>query len=147
MSRVEKTVLVPFPASQMWNLVQDVEAYPSYLPWCSGAKILAKQDDYTDARVQINYHGLKQQFSTRNQGQHPHWVKMGLLEGPFKHLEGQFDFKELSDAACKIEFSLEWSFSNHLLEKMVGPVFRYIADSMVDAFVARAEALQERSAR
>lgn len=141
MNRVEKSVLVPSGASQMWHLVQDVRAYPQFLPWCAGSEVLAQDGQHTDARLHINYHGLKQHFSTRNQAEHPHWVKMSLLEGPFRHLEGQFSFTVLSDSACKIIFTLEWSFSNALLEKLVGPVFRHIADTMVDAFVQRAEAL------
>jgi ribosome-associated toxin RatA of RatAB toxin-antitoxin module len=146
MNRVEKSVLVPFSASRMWHLVQDVASYPQFLPWCAGADVLRTEGSETDARLHVNYHGLKQNFTTRNQGECPQGVTMSLLEGPFRHLEGQFSFKELSDSACKITFTLEWSFSNSLLEKMVGPVFRHIADTMVDAFVTRAETLAENSA-
>ena len=91
------------------------------------------------ATVHIDYHHLKQSFTTENVRWPPHQIDMTLQRGPFKHLDGSWRFIPLSDSACKIAFSLHYDFSSKLLEKMVGPVFHYIANSFVDAFIQRAE--------
>lgn len=142
MIRVEKTVMVLHPASILWDLVADIRAYPEYLPWCSAADIISVSEDKTIATLHVNFHGLKQSFTTSNTGHSPKFIQMDLVEGPFSHLKGHFSFIPLSEDACKIEFFLEWDFSNVLLEKLVGPVFKIIASSMVNAFVKRADQLE-----
>ncbi len=138
MTRVEKSVLVLHSARDMWELVHDVPAYPQFLPWCSGAEVHASDGGETVATLHINFHGIRQQFTTRNTSVPGEFVVMELERGPFRHLRGEFRFTPLQAQACKISFSLEWTFSSKLLEKVVGPVFNGIANSMVDAFVARA---------
>jgi ribosome-associated toxin RatA of RatAB toxin-antitoxin module len=139
MTRVEKSVLVMHSAHEMWELVEDIPAYPQFLPWCSGAEVHQRENGRTVATLHINFHGLRQQFTTRNTSIPDHSLRMELVEGPFQHLQGEFHFVALQENACKVSFSLEWTFSSRLLEKVVGPVFHRIANSMVDAFVARAE--------
>ncbi len=141
MTRVEKSVLVLYSAREMWELVQDIPAYPQFLPWCSHAEIHETEGEETVATIHINFHGLKQQFTTRNTSVPGESLVMALVSGPFRHLHGEFRFTALQAQGCKISFSLEWTFSSYLLEKVVGPVFSSIANSMVDAFVARAEAV------
>ncbi len=141
MTRVEKSVLVLHSAREMWELVQDIPAYPQFLPWCSHAEIHETEGEETVATIHINFHGLKQQFTTRNTSVPGESLVMALVSGPFRHLHGEFRFTALQAQGCKISFSLEWTFSSYLLEKVVGPVFSSIANSMVDAFVARAEAV------
>lgn len=141
MTRVEKTVLVMYSAERMYDLVMDVPRYPEFLPWCSAADILEHQGQAMRATLHINFHGIRQHFTTRNQGTPHEAVVMELEQGPFQHLRGEFHFKFLAPDACRIQFSLEWRFSNFLLEKMVGPVFHTIANTMVDAFVKRADLL------
>ena len=91
------------------------------------------------ATVHINYHHVKQSFTTENVRQAPHRIDITLKDGPFQHLDGSWQFMPLSDSACKIEFRLHYEFSHKLLEKVFGPVFHYIANSFVDAFIHRAE--------
>ena len=141
MTRVEKSVLVLHSAREIWELVQDIPAYPQFLPWCSHAEIHETEGEETVATIHINFHGLKQQFTTRNTSVPGESLVMALVSGPFRHLHGEFRFTALQAQGCKISFSLEWTFSSYLLEKVVGPVFSGIANSMVDAFVARAEAV------
>lgn len=141
MTRVEKSVLVLHSARDMWALVQDIPAYPQFLPWCSGAEVHENDGQQAVATLHINFHGLKQQFTTRNTSVPGEFLIMALERGPFRHLRGEFRFTALQEQACKIAFSLEWSFSSKLLEKVVGPVFNGIANSMVDAFVVRARAV------
>lgn len=139
MALVEKTVIVPHSAEQMFNLVDRVEAYPEFLPWCGGATVDKMVGDTMHATLHIDYHHIKQSFSTQNQRSIPHRIDMTLLNGPFRHLDGEWLFIALSPTACKIAFRLNYEFSSKLLEKLVGPVFHYIANSFVDAFIHRAE--------
>jgi ribosome-associated toxin RatA of RatAB toxin-antitoxin module len=139
MALVEKTVLVAHSAEQMFNLVDRVEDYPRFLPWCGGTSVTALDGATVHATVHIDYHHLKQSFTTENVRRPPHQIDMTLQHGPFKHLDGSWRFIPLGDSACKIEFSLRYDFSSRLLEKMVGPVFHYIANSFVDAFIHQAD--------
>lgn len=139
MALVEKSVLLPYSAEQMFALVDAVEDYPKFLPWCGGANVVPAGDGAIIATVHIHYHGIKQSFTTRNVRLVPHHIEMTLQEGPFRQLEGTWHFSELSPTACKIAFRLQYEFSSKLLEKVVGPVFHYVANSFVDAFILRAE--------
>jgi ribosome-associated toxin RatA of RatAB toxin-antitoxin module len=138
MALVEKSVLLPFSAEQMFALVDNVADYPQFLPWCGGADATVLDDGRMQATVHINYHGVKQSFSTENVRLVPKRIEMKLLDGPFKHLDGSWQFVALSPSACKIAFRLNYEFSSKLLEKVVGPVFHYIASSFVEAFIKRA---------
>ena len=139
MALVEKIVLVPHSAEQMFKLVDRVEDYPLFLPWCGGSNVSELDDRTLHATVYIDYHHIKQQFTTENVRTPPNQIDMTLQDGPFKQLEGHWRFIPLSDSACKIEFRLHYEFSSKLLEKLIGPVFHYIANSFVDAFIHRAD--------
>jgi ribosome-associated toxin RatA of RatAB toxin-antitoxin module len=141
MSEVIKTVLVPYSAEQMYQLVADVEAYPTFLPWCGGARVHAQPDGSVLAEVDIAFKGLKQSFCTRNLNQPSQRIDMTLHSGPFKSLAGHWQFLALNEQACKVQFELDYHFSSRLLEKLIGPVFAHITGSFVDAFVQRAERL------
>jgi len=139
MALVEKTVLVPYSAEQMFLLVDRVEVYPQFLPWCGGASVSVVNENTVHATVHIDYHHVKQSFTTENVRNPPNRIDITLQNGPFKHLDGCWCFIPLDASACKIEFRLHYEFSNKLLEKIVGPVFHYIASSFMDAFIQRAE--------
>jgi len=139
MALVEKSMLVPYSAEQMFALVDGVADYPCFLPWCGGASVTSVDGNTVHATVHIDYHHIKQSFTTENVRQIPHRIDITLKDGPFQKLDGSWQFKPLSDSACKIEFRLHYEFSHKLLEKVFGPVFHYIANSFVDAFIQRAE--------
>ena len=139
MNVVEKTVLVMHSASQMYALVDAVENYPKFLPWCGGVDLLDRSQTSTSATLHINYHGLKQKFTTQNQKQFPTSMLISLKDGPFKRLDGSWQFIELRADACKIIFKLNYEFANGFLEKLIAPVFGHIANTFVDGFVARAD--------
>ncbi len=139
MVKVEKNVLVPHSAEQMFTLVDRVEDYQAFLPWCGGIDLIERSEQTTTATIFIDYHGLKQSFTTQNQKQFPNKMEMQLKDGPFKHFNGQWQFISLNENACKIEFILEYEFSNALLGKIISPVFSHIANTFVDSFVTRAE--------
>jgi ribosome-associated toxin RatA of RatAB toxin-antitoxin module len=138
---VQKSVLVGHSAQQMYSLVDAVEAYPQFLPWCDAAKVIHRDDTRTRATLHINYHGAKHSFTTENVKQAPCGMTIKLVEGPFRVLDGEWRFNALSEEACKVEFRLHYEFSSWILEKLVGPVFSYISNTMVDAFVRRADAV------
>lgn len=138
---VEKSVLVGFSAQKMFALVDAVEAYPEFLPWCGGSKVIYRDDTRTLATIHINYHGAKQSFTTDNAKEAPQRMTVRLVQGPFKMLDGEWRFTTLNEQACRIDFRLRYEFSSKLLEKLVGPVFSYISNTLVDAFVKRAEKL------
>lgn len=139
MAVVNKSVLVAHSAQQMFDLVDRVEDYPRFLPWCGGSSVSLRSADKLVASIQIDYMHVRQQFSTENTNQPPNLIQIRLLDGPFRQLDGEWRFKALSDAACKIEFMLHYEFSSRLLDAVLGPVFNFIANSFVEAFVARAE--------
>jgi ribosome-associated toxin RatA of RatAB toxin-antitoxin module len=144
MQSVRKSVLVPYAAEQMFALVDDVEAYPKFLPWCGGAKVLDRRDDGKTARIDIDYHGVKAHFTTQNTNVGSEKIVITLKDGPFKHLHGEWRFRALAEDASKVEFELAYEFTTHLIEAIVGPVFSHIANTFIDAFVRRAEKLHTR---
>lgn len=139
MAVVNKSVLVGHSAQQMFELVDGVEHYREFLPWCGGTEVKLRDVHTTVATIYIDYMHIKQHFTTENLNQPPHLIKMKLLDGPFKKLDGEWHFKALAEDACKIEFMLNYEFSNKLLDTVLGPVFSYIANSFVESFIQRAE--------
>ncbi len=139
MNKVEKTVLVMHSAEQMFNLVDAVEDYPRFLPWCGGVNLHERTNTSTSATLHINYHGIKQKFTTVNRKVFPTNMDIALKDGPFKHLEGDWRFIELRADACKIEFRLNYEFANGFLERLISPVFNHIATTFVDSFVTQAD--------
>lgn len=141
MAVVTRSVLLPHSAQQMFDLVVDVASYPSFLPWCGEARVRDSGPDGMVATLTIAFKGLRQSFTTRNQHVPGERIGLRLEDGPFAMLTGEWVFTALSDSACRVDFQLDYRFSNALLEKVVGSVFDPIAKSFVDAFVRRAEEL------
>lgn len=138
MADIQKKVLIEFTPEQMFALVDNCEDYPQFLPWCSSVQMIARTDEVTTATLHINYHGIKTHFSTENPKRYPTEMLIRLTDGPFTRLDGGWRFTSLGETACKVEFELHYSFSNCLLEKLLGRVFSHIADTLVEAFVKRA---------
>ena len=139
MAVVHKSVLVGYSAEQMFALVDRVEDYPKFLPWCGAVDVQLREENKLVATLHINYHGIKQTFTTENQNVAPVSMQMKLVDGPFKHLDGTWIFRSLRSDACKIEFDLHYEFSSKFLEKVIGPVFGKIANSFVDSFCQQAD--------
>jgi ribosome-associated toxin RatA of RatAB toxin-antitoxin module len=139
MAQVQKMVLINHSASRMYALVDDVKKYPEFLPWCGGVDLIKQDESSTIATLHIAYHGLNQKFTTENHKTFPSLMEIKLKDGPFKHLEGVWRFTELNEGACKVEFKLNYEFTNILIEKIIAPVFSHIANTFVDGFVARAD--------
>ncbi len=139
MALVHKSVLLSYSAEQMFALVERVEDYPSFLPWCGGVDVKERAADQLIATLSMQYHGIKQSFTTKNSNCPPTSMHMTLVDGPFKQLDGVWRFTALRTDACKVEFDLQYEFSSKLLENLIGPVFSKIANSLVDSFCQRAQ--------
>lgn len=139
MTQVNKSVLVEHPAGAMFALVDQVEDYPAFLPWCGGSEVKWRDELTTIATIHIDYMGVKQSFTTENSKVTPTEMNLSLQDGPFAHLHGHWRFLALGETACKIEFALSYTFSSRILETLLTPVFSHISNTFVDAFVARAD--------
>jgi ribosome-associated toxin RatA of RatAB toxin-antitoxin module len=141
MAQVEKSVLVAHPPERMFELVDKVEDYPLFLPWCGGTTLKSRSTESTVATIHIAYMGIRQSFTTENIKEAPSLMRIRLLDGPFSKLEGEWHFLLLGVDACKIELRLDYTFSSRVLEAVLAPVFSHITNTFVDAFVRRADAL------
>ncbi|MGB5708846.1 MAG: type II toxin-antitoxin system RatA family toxin [Arenicellales bacterium] len=139
MYKVERSALVMHSAAQMYELVNDVDRYQEFLPWCGGSRVL-DQDQYAyTASVDIAFKGVSKTFTTRNRVIPDQRTDLTLIDGPFSDLSGFWAFKEISPEASRISLELNFGFSSKVVEAVLGPVFRIIADSMVDSFRKRAD--------
>ena len=126
---------------QMFNIVNDVKAYPEFLPWCSSTQIIDQGEQHLEATLNLSKAGLKYSFTTRNK-LHPHdRMEIQLVEGPFSKLVGVWTFEALSEEACKVSLDMQFEFANKLAGMAMGKVFNQVATTLVDAFVQRADAL------
>lgn len=141
MHRVERSVLVPYSAEEMFGLVAGVKDYPKFLPWCAGARLRPQPDGDIEATVQIDYRGVRSEFTTLNHNDAPRLIRMQLVDGPFRRLSGEWTFTQLRDDACKVHLILQFQFATGIVGRAVAPVFEGIAGSMIDAFTRRAEAV------
>lgn len=141
MHKVQRSVLVPYSAAQMFELVAKVEDYPLFMPWCGGTEVHSRDKHGMEASVLIQFAGLRQKFTTRNTHHYPEKIVLALVDGPFSSLSGVWEFQALAEDACKVVFTMSYAFSNRALETVVGPVFNRIATSFIDAFTKRAEAV------
>ncbi len=144
MALVHKSVLIWHSAQQMYDLVTDVATYPEFLPWCGGVDIKASTPEHMRATIRIDFKGVKQSFTTDNIQVPGSEIRMQLVDGPFSSLGGLWRFTPLEGGqACRIDFDLEYHFSNRVVDAVIGPVFGHIAKTFVDAFVQRAEVVYE----
>lgn len=136
---VHKKILINYSAEQMFKLVESVEAYPEFLPWCSGVHVKHRQKNNLLAKLKINYHGFTQSFTTENFNVPSKHITMSLVEGPFTQFEAYWNFKELFNQTSQIQFNMQYEFSNSFLDLMFGSVFNIIVNNLVNSFYKRAK--------
>lgn len=141
MPKISKSMLVRFSALQMYDLVNDVESYHAFLPGCVGGKVLEFDGQTMVASVDVSKAGISKTFTTRNQVIQAKSISLELENGPFKHMHGLWQFTELTEDACKVEFDLDFEFSNMLVDMAFGKVFKDLMSSMVMAFTDRAKVI------
>ncbi|EJF30679.1 type II toxin-antitoxin system RatA family toxin [Enterobacter sp. Ap-916] len=139
MPQISRTALVPYSAEQMYQLVNDVNSYPEFLPGCTGSRVIDASANQMTAAVDVSKAGISKTFTTRNTLTDNQSILMHLVDGPFKKLMGGWKFTPLSEDACRIEFQLDFEFTNKLIELAFGRIFKELAGSMVQAFTTRAK--------
>ncbi len=141
MKRISRSALVGHPAARMYALVEEIEAYPKFLPWCTGAVVHERTGETTRATLTVGVRGLRQAFTTLNTNTPGEAIDLALIEGPFRSFAAAWRFRALSPTASRIEFTLEYEFASRAIAGLLEPLFERMADTMVDAFARRAEAL------
>jgi ribosome-associated toxin RatA of RatAB toxin-antitoxin module len=138
---IRKSVLVPYSTAQIYALIERVEDYPQFLPWCNHCSVHERNDQGMQATLGIGIRGINQRFTTVNQHFPSEKITLRLKEGPFSSLNGQWLLLPLQVNACKVSLELDYQFASVILEKLIAPVFDPIAASLIDAFVERADAV------
>jgi ribosome-associated toxin RatA of RatAB toxin-antitoxin module len=138
---VRRSALVAHSAERIFGVIEAAEHYPDFLPWCARATIIERSDEVVAACIEVAWHGVRFGFVTRNPKRAPTWMAIGLEEGPFRRFSGQWNLRPLANAGCRVDFSLDYEFDSRTLGTLAAPVFDRAANTLVDAFVARADRL------
>jgi len=136
---IKRAVLVPFSAEAMFDLIEQAEHYPEFLPWCVGSTILERSDEWVAARIDFRYLGVRFGFQTRNAKRRPASMQVGLVEGPFRRFQVEWKLVPLGTIGCKVSFEMGYEISDGLLDKVAAKGVEMVSRSMLDAFVKRAE--------
>jgi ribosome-associated toxin RatA of RatAB toxin-antitoxin module len=141
MRSIRRSAIVAHAPPALYAIIGDIEAYPSFLPWCLAARVLEREIGSLTATLEVGYRGIRRSFTTRNVNRPPEAIDMQLVEGPFSAFSAGWSFTELGPAASKIEFRMDYDFASAALATLLEPLFAHVADTMVDAFTRRADAL------
>ncbi len=140
MAKIERSALLLYSVEEMYALVNDIESYPDFLPWCQSAQVFEKADTSLDGKIEIKKGPIELSFTTHNQMKAPEYISMQLVQGHFKRLEGRWVFLPLAEKACKVSLMLdyEWHKSiDFLVSSWVGSA----AEAVIQSFSERAKVL------
>ena len=140
-THIQRSALLPYPAQALFDLVNDVRAYPQFLPWCAVGEVLEQSDEHMLAALTVAKGSVSQRFLTKNTLNPGRGIEMRLREGPFTDLHGIWEFKPLGEKACKISLDLTFEYAGPLVKATLGPLFTQAANTLVDAFCQRANQL------
>ena len=138
MRKVIRSAIVPFSASEMFALVDGIETYPEFLPWCESAVVHKRDAAMVEATLELRRGGISKSFTTRNSLRQNEAIGLSLIGGPFKHLAGGWTFQQLGDSGCKVSLELDFEFNNPVTDTLFGSFFEGSCNSLVDAFTQRA---------
>ena len=141
MTHVQRSALLPYTVAQMYQLVNDVDSYPEFIPWCVSCEIQNESENEKHATMHFASRGIKASVTTKNELVKDKKIMIELVEGPFKHLVGNWLFHDIDGSACRVELDLQYSFSHRLYETTLGPIFNQVANKLISAFTKRAEDL------
>ena len=147
MKRIARSAIVEHAAPAMYALVERIEAYPEFLPWCAEAQVRERAAGRTVATLAVGIKGMRYRFTTENANRLHEAIDMRLVEGPFRHFAAHWRFSPLGALAARIDFALEYEFAGAVVSRALGPVFASIADTMVDAFKRRADTVYGQNTR
>lgn len=140
MTTLNRSALVPYTPGEMFALVDDIESYPKFLPWCRGTQVHSRDQDEVYATIELARGAIHKSFTTHNRLQKNKIIEMRLVEGPFHHLEGFWRFDSIGESeGCRISLDMEFEFSSRLISLALGPIFSEITATLVDAFCERAK--------
>jgi ribosome-associated toxin RatA of RatAB toxin-antitoxin module len=131
-------VLLPYSAPELFDLIEQVEHYPQFLPWCTAATVLERSEDWVAARLEFSFHGLCFGFQTRNPKQRPNWLHVRLVEGPFERMQAEWALTAIGELGCRIDFAFSCEIADRMLDRLARPAAAYVARKMMEAFVQRA---------
>lgn len=140
MRKVHRSALVPYSADDMFALVDDIESYPEFLPWCSDAEVHERSGATVEATLELHRGAISKHFRTKNTAEAKRAIEIALLDGPFRHLAGRWQFQQLGDSGSKVSLDFEFEFASRTIDKIFGAFFEEICNTLVDAFTRRAEA-------
>lgn len=143
LQKIEEKMVVPYTSEQVFGLVNDVEEYSHFIPWCVSSHILSRQDKELVASLSFAKGGMQKSFTTRNVMTPCERITMDLVDGPFKHLSGCWEFIDQEEGGCSISLRLEFEFSNRIVAMMFGAVFHQVVHSLVKSFSQRAQEVYE----
>jgi len=139
--RVERSLLMPYSAAAMFDVIEQAEHYPRFIPWCTQARIVERTEAIVAAVLTMRVACLTMSLETRNPKRRPEWLALKMVRGPLRRFEGEWHLTVLNANACRIAFTLDYEMADPVTRRIAGPVFARMADTMVDAYVARAERL------
>ena len=137
---IRRSVLVPYSADDMFDLIEQAESYPSFLPWCTAAEIIERSDDWVAARLEFTYLKVRFALRTRNAKRRPEWLQVRMVEGPFTRFHGDWHLVPLADQGCKVTFDLAYEPAAGLFDRVATAALDRIFGAVVEAFVKRAGA-------
>lgn len=138
-TQIDRSALVSHAAASMFDLVNDIAAYPLYMEGCTGATVISRSDEEIVARLDLARAGIRHSFTTRNRLTRPSRIDMTLVEGPFRHFAGGWHFLALAENACKVSLHLEFQLNNRLIGRAWGALFASVANNLVSALTRRAD--------
>ena len=130
MAIIQRTAVVQYPSSNMYDLVNDIESYPTFLPWCEDSNVISRTDDELRASLTLSRSGLTKSFTTCNRLQKDKMIEMRLVDGPFHHLEGFWRFESVDGGGSRVSLDMEFEFAGKLISMMFGPIFEQIAGKL-----------------
>lgn len=146
MTVIKKTAVVPYTPGQMYDLVNDIESYPEFLPWCSDASVTVHGEESLTASLTMASGRIRQSFTTQNTMQPGRHIEVHLVSGPFRYLTGSWDFEPVDGGeSCRISLQMDFEFKNRILKMTLSKLFHHIVDSLVDAFTRRAVSIYGRA--
>ena len=144
MRKISRSALVPFSGAQMFALVEDVEAYPEFVPFCQATEVQKRQGDTLEASLKIGRGPAAMRFTTRNTSEPGRKMVIRLLDGPFRELRGMWRFDPVDEDGCRVTLEMEFEFASAALAALFGAMFEQTVGSLVDAFTKRARAVYGR---
>lgn len=138
MTLIQRSALVMYSPHQMFELVNNIDDYSRFLPWCRESHIIQRTPEEIVATLEIVWSGIHKSFTTRNRLHSPDRIDITLVKGPFRHLQGKWGFSAVGERGCKVSLELEFELTGHLFDRIFQPIFHHVANSLVDLFCKRA---------